>query len=564
MNKLLSVILLLLSLPSWGAEFFIDWSGTGSGSTDGSSVSNQCAGINDASCAEAAGNTYYLCGNAAASIDVPASGTDNTARIDYDLTCPGGTPGNGNGYRIVGTGRNYWGVNGGQFNGSPANTSAVACFICETSKGGSCSSREAACEGFRVTNVKINDSAKSGIEIGTVGGQTSYGQTTDVVITGNTIERPSAHGIIMAGNIVNPSEGNNTVSYANYGGAFNSWGIYTAPRAGNCAVSTGCAANWVTAGFTCAAGSFTQYKITLPQTTAGGTTLAANEVVTQVIVQGNANGHYATQSAAGCNPGAGLGSRRWCQDGADIHVCGTELNPPTDNDVTIVTSAHGPVTIGRGDEVSYTNNDGGTDDGVGIGSDIGARNVTIEGVYTHHNQGRGAEFNMCPTGCSFRSSISAYNGTWGFLANNMANATDVVSGYNLVAFGNGSEPFRISNAGATAVQLFNSTLIGTGSQNCVNVALGGGEGGNHSRNCTATHLTTGITGDPQFLGGTNPTTAEGFKPFATSPLCGAGYPTSAKYDYANKRLGNPPNIGAYGTCTAGRSSYSTRSTYVPR
>lgn len=71
-------------------------------------------------------------------------------------------------------------------------------------------------------------------------------------------------------------------------------------------------------------------------------------------------------------------------------------------------------------------------------------------------------------------------------------------------------------------------------------------------------------GDPAFVGGPNPTTPEGFKPFATSPLCGAGYPTAAKYDYDNKRLGNPPNIGAYGTCTAGRTSYSTRSTYVPR
>lgn len=75
---------------------------------------------------------------------------------------------------------------------------------------------------------------------------------------------------------------------------------------------------------------------------------------------------------------------------------------------------------------------------------------------------------------------------------------------------------------------------------------------------------TDMTANPKFTGGINPTTPEGFKPFATSSLCGAGYPTSAKYDYANKRLGNPPNIGAYGTCTAGRTYYSTRSTYVPR
>lgn len=73
-----------------------------------------------------------------------------------------------------------------------------------------------------------------------------------------------------------------------------------------------------------------------------------------------------------------------------------------------------------------------------------------------------------------------------------------------------------------------------------------------------------VVGDPLFVGGANPTTAEGFKPFATSPLCGAGYPSPAKYDYEGIRFGNPSNIGAYGTCTAGRSSYSIRSTYAPR
>jgi len=71
-------------------------------------------------------------------------------------------------------------------------------------------------------------------------------------------------------------------------------------------------------------------------------------------------------------------------------------------------------------------------------------------------------------------------------------------------------------------------------------------------------------GDPQFIGGANPTTPEGFRPFANSFLCGAGYPTPAKYDYEGYRFGIPPNIGAYGTCAAGRTSYSIRSTYVAR
>lgn len=559
MRRLLASLLLACALPASG-DLWVTVNGAGS--QNGTSLANACAGgtagTSDTDCTTFTdGETVRYCDAFTAAHTVPNAGTDAASVNTYTCECPGGTPATFNGARIFATGRNYWGINGATFRGSPAGQSAIACFICETSKGGSCSSREGACEGFQATNNTVLDSAKSGIEIGTVGGQNSYGTTTGVVIAGNRVERSAAHGIIMAGNIVSPTERDNTVTESNYTGAFNAWGVYTAPRAGNCSVSSGCAANWVTAGFTCAAGTLTQYRITLPQTTAGGTVLAANEVVTQVIVQGFATGHYAVQSAASCNPGSGLGSRRWCQDGANIHVCGTELNPPTDNDVTIVTSAHGPVTMGEGDDISGTKNSNGTQDGVGIGSDIGASNVTIRGAFTHDNEGRGAEFNMCPVGCVFESTISAHNGTWGFLANNMANATDVVSGYNLVSLGNRSEPFRISNAGATAVQLYNSTLIGTGSQNCVNVALGGGEGGNHSRNCTATHLTTGITGDPKLVGGATPSTIDGFRPREDSPLCRAGLSLLGVSTFDGLQFESTPTIGAF-RCGAPRAAGLTR------
>jgi len=53
------------------------------------------------------------------------------------------------------------------------------------------------------------------------------------------------------------------------------------------------------------------------------------------------------------------------------------------------------------------------------------------------------------------------------------------------------------------------------------------------------------TTDPQFLGGTSPTTAEGFRPNAGSPLIRAGTPTAAKYDYRGRRFNTPPSIGAY-------------------
>jgi len=114
----------------------------------------------------------------------------------------------------------------------------------------------------------------------------------------------------------------------------------------------------------------------------------------------------------------------------------------------------------------------------------------------------------------------------------------------------------ISGFTGTGLKLTNKTGITESNNNAynngTNFSVSGGEAASDTQS------------DPLYAGGPNPTTAEGFKPFATSPLCGAGYPTPAKYDYANKRLGNPPNIGAYGTCTAGRTSYSTRSTYDTR
>lgn len=552
--RALWLLLCLLSGQAWAGTKFIDLAGTGSGAADGSSVNDQCAGLSDVDCAEAAGNTYYLC-NAAASgtdVDVPAAGTSESARIDYDFSCPGGTPGSLTSGRVVGTGFDYWGVSNATINASDSGQSAIACFVCQTSYGGSCSSREGTCKGFRATNNTIIDAGKHAIEIGTVANHTAYDATTGVVITGNTITDPRGAGVSMNANMVLPTEGNNTVTGAN-AGALNLWGVYTSPRAYNYANG----ASWVTAGFTCGGGSFTQYKVTLGSGTL--TSLGAAEIVKQVIVSGTANGHYATQSAAGCNPGSGLGSRRWCQDGSDLHVCGTELNPPTDNDVVIVTSDYGPVNIGRGDVITGTLNNGGLQDGVGIGSDIGGKNVTIEGAFSANNQGRGVEFNMCPTGCVAKGNIAINNGSYGFLANNDAAVADTVSWYNNVSAFNGSEPFRISNNGSTTVQAYNNIAIGTGSQNCVNTTVGGGEGGNFYLDCTATNFPTAITGDPGWRGGDSPTTAADFCLDPTSLLLYQGqYIGAWIYGYGGESLANPPPIGARGLCLGRRPAESRR------
>ena len=65
-----------------------------------------------------------------------------------------------------------------------------------------------------------------------------------------------------------------------------------------------------------------------------------------------------------------------------------------------------------------------------------------------------------------------------------------------------------------------------------------------------------ISGDPEFIGGSD---SETYRLKSSSPLLGAGYPTSNKYDYNGVRFSNPPSIGAYSDSAFGfRSTYSFR------
>jgi hypothetical protein len=89
-----------------------------------------------------------------------------------------------------------------------------------------------------------------------------------------------------------------------------------------------------------------------------------------------------------------------------------------------------------------------------------------------------------------------------------------------------------------------------------------------SGGATAACAGTDVEAAPAFLGGPNPTTAEGFKLKPSSPLCGAGTPTDAKYDYEEYRFGIPPNIGAFAKCERStftdRTIFTNRTTYADR
>lgn len=69
---------------------------------------------------------------------------------------------------------------------------------------------------------------------------------------------------------------------------------------------------------------------------------------------------------------------------------------------------------------------------------------------------------------------------------------------------------------------------------------------NNTSNGDGTYNHTGdTTGDPLFIGGADPTTAEGFRPGYGSQLVGAGTPVGVKYDFSGCRFNVPPTIGAH-------------------
>jgi hypothetical protein len=123
----------------------------------------------------------------------------------------------------------------------------------------------------------------------------------------------------------------------------------------------------------------------------------------------------------------------------------------------------------------------------------------------------------------------------------------------------------IVSTSSTAASIRNNA-VSTVTDDCINKAAGDSESYNKchayggdlvSNNGTATSAGTETELiDPQFLRGVG---AEFFKPKRSSPLLGAGYPTSNKYDYNGVRFSNPPSIGAYSNSAFGfRSTYSFR------
>lgn len=116
---------------------------------------------------------------------------------------------------------------------------------------------------------------------------------------------------------------------------------------------------------------------------------------------------------------------------------------------------------------------------------------------------------------------------------------------------------------ASSVSLLNNALDGPGT--CV-FAESGGAAQTENYNALACVTRRNYNGVGWSDGASSIVTSldvnSDFKPRPSSPLIGAGSPNGAKYDYANKRCGNPSTIGAY--CSSFRETFPTRSTYVTR
>jgi hypothetical protein len=163
-----------------------------------------------------------------------------------------------------------------------------------------------------------------------------------------------------------------------------------------------------------------------------------------------------------------------------------------------------------------------------------------EGIWSSHASGTLDVFNNTIKG-AFVAGI--YHTTGGTLTakNNFIDAPvniyDASAGATTVADYNryGSGTFRIDGAAGVALAAWQST--------------------------TSQDANSAVAA-PRFLGGSSPTTADGFRPLPSSPLLGTGSPLGAKYDYEGYRFGNPPNIGAF--VNNGPNSYSRRSNYDRR
>lgn len=215
------------------------------------------------------------------------------------------------------------------------------------------------------------------------------------------------------------------------------------------------------------------------------------------------------------------------------------------------------------EDFDFTGVDGGTvSNGVYV---TGTGSTVRRGIVRGFNRGVDIESSADADGVSVSSVISVGATEYGFHIPVGAGSGNAFT--HVVASG-AEDGIKIESTAAQSVQ--NSIAIGA--SGCgIDLAVGSAtedhndsydNGTNFCAGGSSTDAGTGsFSLDPLFIGGPNPTTADGFRLKPNSPLIGTG-DIGAKYDYDNKRCGNPSNIGVF--CSVyqdTRSSYSIRTDY---
>lgn len=211
----------------------------------------------------------------------------------------------------------------------------------------------------------------------------------------------------------------------------------------------------------------------------------------------------------------------------------------------------GPTTQGSGD-----------DSGNGIYPDECSQRTIVERNEIHGNGLAGIYLNDSHSGV-FSGNVVWGNGSNALNIHGKSNG-NLFSGNtfdNLGAtFGNGATQGRDavqqdSTAGNTTANTIKNNAIVGDTAKCFDVD---GSSSNVSESHNGVYgcpnlvegftQTSGVTSAPDFIGGSNPTTPEGFRPTDDSPLCAAGYytPPIAGTYYDGQRFGQRPDIGALG------------------
>lgn len=550
--RALTFLLLLAWGQAWGATYWVDASGTGTGSANGSSVANQCAGPADADCTAATGgDTVYLC-NAAATVTLADSGVSNTNRLTYDTSCPGGTPMeiDGAGAQtacliVTGSHLNIHGTDGNPWTSPDALT-----------KVHNCTERGIMLDGV-LSNVTLRDF-----------------NTYDHPGTAQGDEKGA--GLIID-NVTSPGATSPVSNilfediYSHDNGAFG----YATSTSG--------------AGITCrrcrldengalwhGGGAFIHpYRSTLTSgwtdIDGGGAGTAYSRAVLSStddvdVVYWINNTQFLTDIGTCGSPAVG----QFCYTPGNPGVGLFYINIGQDPNGQSIQYRRGPLTGVVIEDSSASNNvaSDGTH-GAGFQPDDLAGSVIVRRSYASNNAGAGFKA-FRNQGTIFESVIAWGNGTdtrnslgdqsglhidettagvvrHATLANNgtygYQQGTGTSTGTNVILAGNGSH-------GARAV-------VGTLTLSYADV-FGNTSGATTTASGGTVNASNGLTEAPDFTGGASPTTAAGFCLKSDSPLLAAGtYLGAWATGYAGHDLGNPPAIGARGTCR-GRPSAATR------